>query len=166
MVALVNVEILLLVLQASKHWDGLLFFFFFLIYIYIYSSELKNFCGYQCGSKHVHIFLLSYFLMGLCVSWICAEYQGTSEIVCIKRILKKGVGLPELRIEAFAIPALSWCSAGSTNYSLLPIVSWHLEELVMGIPFLKGCWLRAVAMLYLSVNWDRQGYGAVVPSKQ
>lgn len=36
MVALVNVEILLLVLQASKHWDGLLFFFFFLIYIYLH----------------------------------------------------------------------------------------------------------------------------------
>lgn len=84
-------------------------------------------------------------------------------------MLKKGVRLPELKTEAFAILALSWYSAGSASYS-----SWAHSQLAPGgagdvNPFperLSCCWLRAVALLHLSENRDQQGYGAVVPSKQ
>lgn len=127
----------------------------------------KNFCGHSYGSKHT--LLLSYFLMVLCVSWNCAECQGTSEIVFMTWILKKGVRFPELKTAAFAIPALSWCSAGRTSYSSRAD-SWHQEELVMGIPsgeasllLVKSCSPALfVCELKAAKIWKNSAFKAVV----
>jgi len=63
--------------------------------------------------------------------------------------------LSELKTEAFAIPALSWCSAGSTSYfslahsQLAPGGAGGVNPFPERVPCL--C-LRAVALLYSSVN--------------
>lgn len=84
----------------------------------------------------------------------------------MKWILKKGVRFPELKPAAFAIWALSWCSAGRTSYSLWVMAgtrrSWWCESLPERFP----CCLRAVLLLYSSVNWKQQRYGRTVPSRQ
>lgn len=107
--------------------------------------------------------------MELCVSWNCAECHGTSEIVFMKWILKKGVRVPELKTAAFAIPALSWCSAGRTSY-FSQADSRHQEELVMWIlsreasllllkscsPALFDCQLKAAKI------WKSNAFEAVI----
>lgn len=159
MVVLVNVEILHFLLQSNRHWEGLLLYFF-LIYSFARISVGIN--------TEINKLLPPYFLMELCVSWNCTECQGTSEIVFMKWILKKGVGFPELKTAVFVIPALSWCSAGRASCSSWAD-SWHQEELVWipsrgaSLLLLKSCSPALfVCALKTAKVWKNSAFKAVI----